>query len=64
MEDRKEIRPPEFKGEGIAVWVNYDKNRKQYLNVKILGDIILKAWKNEPKPEPKQEPEGPRSIEI
>jgi len=64
MEDRKEIRPPEFKGEGVAVWVNYDKNRRQYLSVKILGNIVLNAWKNVPKPkELPPEPE-PREIQI
>ena len=45
-----EGKQPEFKGEGVAVWVNKDKNGKQYLSIKLLGSLIVKAFKNEPKP--------------
>ena len=54
MKMETEPRKPNFKGEGIAVWVNKDKNNQQYLSVKILGNINLKAWKNVPKPKPVQ----------
>ena len=50
-----EGKRPDFKGEGIAVWKNHDKNGKLYLSVKILGNIILNAWKNEQEEKPKED---------
>ena len=43
--------PPEFKGEGVAVWVNKDKNGKKYLSIQLLGRNGMKvnAFKYEPK---------------
>jgi len=49
-ENEKKGRAPDYKGDGIAVWVNSDKNKKTYLSIKVLDSINLKAWKNEPKP--------------
>lgn len=46
-------RVPDFKGEGVAVWKNLDKNGKTYLSVVILGNIRLNAFKYEA-PKPKQ----------
>lgn len=37
-------RKPDFTGEGVAVWVNTDKNNKEYLAVKILGQITVNAF--------------------
>lgn len=37
-------RTPDFKGEGIAVWANVDKNGKQFLTIKILDAIIVNAF--------------------
>ena len=34
---------------GVAVWVNKDKNGNQYLSIKLLNSIILKAFKHKPK---------------
>lgn len=44
--------PPNFKGEGVAVWVNEDKNGQKYLSIQILGKNGLKVncFKYEPKP--------------
>ena len=50
MEQTKKGRQPEFKGEGVAVWINEDKNGKSYLAIKILDVIRVNAFKNEPKP--------------
>lgn len=47
--EKEESRAPDFKGDGIAVWKNNDKNGKVYLSIKILGDLTVRAWKNEPK---------------
>tara|TARA_R100001594_G_scaffold147038_1_gene199431 strand:+ start:1567 stop:1722 length:156 start_codon:yes stop_codon:yes gene_type:complete len=45
-------REPDYKGDGVAIWINQDKNGKNYLSVKILNSIRVNAFKNEPK-EPK-----------
>ena len=34
-----EVRKPDFKGDGVAVWINTDKNGNQYLGIKLLGAI-------------------------
>lgn len=44
---------PDYKGDGVAVWVKQDKNNKTYLSIKLLGSVNLAAFKNEPKPEVK-----------
>ena len=31
---------PDYKGDGVAVWTNLDKNGDVYLNVKVLGHVI------------------------
>lgn len=46
-------RKPDFKGEGIAVWLNRDKNGRPFLSVVVLGNIRLNAFRNEPKQQPK-----------
>lgn len=48
-------RYPHFKGDGVAVWVNRDKNNKQYLSIRILNKLDVVAFRNAPrdrKPEP------------
>ena len=40
----KKGRVPDYKGDGIAVWANSDKNGKTYLAVKILGGITVNAF--------------------
>lgn len=30
-------KPPKYAGEGIAIWVNKDKNNKTYLTVQLFG---------------------------
>lgn len=49
--EKEDARAPDYKGEGVAVWKNYTKDGKLYLSIKILGNINLNAWKNEPKPQ-------------
>ena len=49
MESKKNY--PAYKGEGVAVWINIDKNGKKYLTIKVLGNITLNAFKYEPKRE-------------
>ena len=50
MEEFKE-RQPDFKGDGVAVWIAEDKNGKPYLSIKLLNSILVRAFKNEPKEE-------------
>jgi len=51
MEQQKAGTPPQYKGDGVAVWVNKDKNGKTYLSIQLLGKngIKVHAFKNEPK---------------
>ena len=45
-------REPDYKGDGVAVWINKDKNGKNYFAIVLLNSIRVNAFKNEPK-EPK-----------
>jgi hypothetical protein len=49
IEDAKKGRAPDFKGDGVAVWVNKDKNKKQYLSINVVGHNNIAAFKYEPK---------------
>lgn len=47
----KKGRAPDFKGEGVAVWVNKSISGKIYMNIVVLDSIKLTAWKYEAKKE-------------
>ena len=48
--DKKEKgSPPDFKGDGVAIWKNKKKDGEEYLSVKILGSFNVACWKFEPK---------------
>lgn len=42
-------KQPDFKGDGVAVWVN-EKDGKVFLSIKLVGHDYVLAFKNEPKP--------------
>ena len=42
------LRGPDFVGDGIAAWINQDKNGKDYLSVKLFGQIRVACFKPEP----------------
>lgn len=43
---------PDFKSDGVAVWVNKKENGEKYLSISLLGGTMkLVAWKNQPKEE-------------
>lgn len=42
-------RAPDYKGKGIDIWINKDKNGNPYLSVKILESISVNCFKYEPK---------------
>ncbi len=50
MTEDFEARAPDYKGDGVAIWKNTDKNKNVYLSVKILGGKSVNCWKYEPKP--------------
>jgi len=41
-----EAKPPEYAGDGVAVWINKDKNGNNYLVIKIVGHLKLTAFAN------------------
>ena len=53
MKEQNETRKPDFRGEGISVWVTTKSDGEPFLYVKVLGNITLRAWKNKPKEPPK-----------
>jgi len=40
---------PAFKGDGVAIWKNTDKNGKTYLSVSVLGGKAVNCFAYEPK---------------
>jgi len=51
VEEAKFIpRQPDFKGSGIDIWKETDKNGKMFLKVKVLNGKTINVFKNEPKP--------------
>ena len=52
-----EARAPEFRGNGVAVWVNKTEEGKTFLSIKILNSITVAAFKNEPQPDPQPQPQ-------
>lgn len=52
-QENKSGRSPDFSGDGVAVWVNQDKNGKPYVSVRLVGHNVINAFKNEPKSEDK-----------
>jgi hypothetical protein len=52
---------PDFKNDGIAVWLNKDRNGKPYVNIHLFGGVIkLQAFENtgDGKPVDKPKPKG------
>jgi sensor domain CHASE-containing protein len=37
-------KKPSFRGDGIAIWENKDKNKNPYLTVQLLGSIRVNAF--------------------
>lgn len=50
--EEKSANQPSYKGDGVAVWVNTDKNGNEYLSIKLLNSINVAAF---PYPYPKKE---------
>lgn len=57
VEEQKTGRKPDYKSDGVAVWVFQDKNGNPYLSIKVVGHDYVKAFKNIPKEAPKVQEE-------
>ena len=60
-QSKKPGSSPDYKGDGVAIWVNLDKNGKQFLSVKLAGHNPVNAWKHEPKQQ-QQESKGEKVL--
>jgi len=49
-EIQKKGATPDYKGDGVAVWIKQDKNGKDYLSICVCNSINVAAFKYEPKP--------------
>lgn len=50
---------PQYKGDGVAIWINADKNGQTYLSVAVLGGKAINCFKYEPKPKEEAIPRKP-----
>jgi hypothetical protein len=48
--ETKKGNKPDYRGDGVAVWVSKTKEGKPYLSIKLLGSISTVAWLNEDLP--------------
>jgi len=46
--------PPDYKGDGLAIWKNLKKDGEMYLSVQLFGSrgIKVNCFKNEPRKQP------------
>ena len=51
--NEKTKKQPKWKGDGVAIWENTDKNGKTYLGVQILGGPSVACFEYTPKGESK-----------
>lgn len=43
--EKKKGNQPDFKSDGVAVWVNKDKNGNQYLSIRMVGHAPVNVFK-------------------
>ena len=43
---KRQPRTPDFKNDGIAVWINKTKSGREYLNIQLTGHNTIYAYKN------------------
>lgn len=50
-ENEKKIigRNPDYKTDGVAVWINEDKNKDSYLSIRMVGHATINVFKNKSK---------------
>lgn len=59
-------RHPDFKGDGVAVWVN-EKDGRQHLYIKVVGHNPIYAFRNDPQPKqvvPEQTTPQPIAVRV
>ncbi len=51
MKEEKQFKPkaPDYKGNGVDIWRDTDKNGDIYLRVSVLGSKVVCCFKNVPK---------------
>jgi len=49
VENKSSGKQPDYKGDGVAVWVFDDKYKNKYLSIKLIGHDYVKAFKNKKK---------------
>ncbi len=62
-----EARKPDYKSDGVAVWIELDKNGNKYLNIHVLGGqkkggMTIVAFENKDAPELEQNPKEPSKL--
>lgn len=59
MDEKEKFVPkaPDYKGDGVAIWKDTDKNGQIYLKVKVLNMKPVNCFKYEPKPKEAQQQE-------
>lgn len=50
IETKEKGAMPDYKGDGVAVWIKEDKNGNKYLSICVANSINVVAFKYEPKP--------------
>jgi len=57
---------PQFKGDGVAVWVNETREKEKYLSIQLLGKggIKLNAFLNKPRVEQECKAQDPAPHET
>ena len=46
-EEKKPGKKPKYSGNGVAVWVNHDKEGRERLDIKIVGHEYITAFNQE-----------------
>ena len=46
--DKELPKIPNYTNDGVAVWVNMDKNNNKYLSIKIVGHSTIYAFEHKP----------------
>ena len=49
VDDNKNGKRPDYKSDGVAIWINKTKDNETYLSVKMVGHNAVNVFKNTPK---------------
>lgn len=54
--------PPDFKSDGVAVWVNKTKDKETYLSIQMAGHNKVNVFKYKPRPKEQPEPQPKEEL--